>query len=128
MKMAVWTGLAMEMLVAHDRANYFSWDGMEMLLDWYDENDENTEFDVVGICCEWTEYGNNTTLDFDSLISDYGYYLPLQDWLDKKDYTLDEYESDEDLQDKYLQDLIDELESNRTVLRVKNGNIIVSEF
>lgn len=128
MKMTVWTGLAMEMLVAHDRANYFSWDGMEMLLDWYDENDENTEFDVVGICCEWTEYGNNVTLDFDSLINDYDNYLPLQDWLDKKDYTSDEYENDEDLQDEYLQDLINELESCTMVLRVPNGNIILGEF
>ena len=128
MKMTVWTGLAMEMLVAHDRANYFSWDGMEMLLDWYDENDENTEFDIVGICCEWTEYGNNVTLDFDSLIHDYDNYLPLQEWLDNRDYTLDEYESDEDLQEEYLQDLINELDEQTTVLRVPNGNIILGEF
>ena len=128
MKMTVWTGLAMDMLVAHDRANYFSWDGMEMLLDWYDENDENTEFDVVGICCEWTEYGDSVTLGFDSLISDYENYLPLQDWLDEKDYTLDEYESGEDLQEEYLQDLINELDEQTTVLRVPNGNIILGEF
>ena len=128
MKMTVWTGLAMDMLVAHDRANYFSWDGMEMLLDWYDENDENTEFDVVGICCEWTEYGDGVTLGFDSLISDYGNRLPLQDWLDEKDYTTDEYENDEDLQGEYLQDLINELDEQTTILRVPNGNIILGEF
>jgi len=128
MKMTVWTGLAMDMLVAHDRANYFSWDGMEMLLDWYDENDENTDFDIVGICCEWTEYGNGVTLGFDSLISDYEYCLPLQDWLDEKDYTSDEYENDEDLQDEYLHDLVDELEKFTTVLRIQNGNFILGEF
>ena len=128
MKMTVWTGLAMDMLVAHDRANYFSWDGMEMLLDWYDENDENTEFDVVGICCEWTEYGDGVTLGFDSLISDYGNRLPLQEWLDNRDYTLDEYEHDEDLQEEYLQDLINELDEQTTILRVPNGNIILGEF
>lgn len=128
MKLTVWTGLAMDMLVAHDRANYFSWDGMEVLLDWYDENDENAEFDIVGICCEWTEYGDGVTLGFDSLISDYGNRLPLQDWLDEKDYTVDEYESDEDLQEEYLQDLINELENLTTVLRVQNGNIILGEF
>ena len=128
MKLTVWTGLAMDMLVAHERANYFSWDGMELLLDWYDENDENTEFDVVGICCEWTEYGNNVTLDFDSLIHDYDNYLPLQEWLDNRDHTLDEYEHDEDLQEEYLQDLINELEEQTTILRVPNGNIILGEF
>lgn len=128
MKMTVWTGLAMDMLVAHDRANYFSWDGMEMLLDWYDENDENAEFDIVGICCEWTEYGNNVTLDFDSLIHDYDNYLPLQEWLDNRDCTLDEYERDEDLQEEYLQDLINELEEQTTILRVPNGNIVLGEF
>ena len=125
MKMTVWTGLAMDMLVAHDRANYFSWDGMEMLLDWYDEN---AEFDIVGICCEWTEYGDGVTLGFDSLIHDYGYRLPLQDWLDEKDYTSDEYENDDDLQDEYLHDLVDELENFTTVLRVQNGNMILGEF
>ena len=128
MKMTVWTGLAMEMLGAHDRANYFSWDGIEMLLDWYDENDENAEFDIVGICCEWTEYGNNVTLGFDSLIHDYDSYLPLQEWLDNRDYTLNEYERDEDLQEEYLQDLINELDEQTTVLRVPNGNIILGEF
>ena len=128
MKMTVWTGLAMDMLVAHDRANNFSWDGMEMLLDWYDENDENAEFDIMGICCEWTEYGDGVTLDFDSLINDYDNYLPLQDWLDRQDYTLDEYEHNEDLQDEYLQDLVNELENHMMVLRVPNGNIILGEF
>ena len=128
MKITVWTGLAMDMLVAHDRANYFSCDGMEMLLDWYDENDENAEFDIVGICCEWTEYGDGVTLGFDSLISDYENYLPLQEWLDEKDYTSDEYENDEDLQDEYLQDLINELDEQTAVLRVPNGNIILGEF
>lgn len=128
MKLTVWTGLAMDMLVAHDRANYFSWDGMDALLEWYDENDENTEFDIVGICCEWSEYGDDVTLGFDSLISDYGNRLPLQGWLDEKDYTVDEYESDEDLQEEYLQDLINELENLTTVLRVQNGNIILGEF
>lgn len=128
MKMTVWTGLAMDMMAWHDRANYFSWDGMEMLLDWYDENDENAEFDIVGICCEWTEYGDGVTLGFDSLINDYGNRLPLQDWLDEKDYTVDEYENDEDLQEEYLHDLINELENLTTVLRVQNGNIILGEF
>lgn len=128
MKITVWTGLAMDMLVAHDRANYFSWDGMEMLLDWYNENDENAEFDIVGICCEWTEYGDGVILGFDSLISDYGNYLPLQDWLDEKDYTMDEYENDEDLQDEYTLDLVGELENHTTVLHIPNGNIILGEF
>ena len=128
MKLTVWTGLAMDMLVAHDRANYFSWDGMDALLEWYDENDENAEFDIVEICCEWTEYGDDVTLGFDSLINDYGNRLPLQDWLDEKDYTVDEYENDEDLQEEYLHDLINELEIFTTVIRVQNGNIILGEF
>lgn len=124
MKLTMWAGLAMDMMAWHDRATAFTYDGMELLLEQYDEDEE---FDAVGMACEWNEFGNNCDLDFDSLINDYGYYLPLQDWLDENDYTSDEYENDEDLQDEYLHDLMDELESNRTVLHVKNGNIIVSE-
>ena len=114
----------MDMMARHDRANSFTFDGMELLLEQYDSDEE---FDAVSMDCDWSEFGENCGLDFGDLINDYGYYLPLQDWLDEKDYTSEEYESDEDLQDEYLHDLMDELESNRTVLHVKNGNIIVSE-
>lgn len=115
----------MDMMAWHDRANAFTFDGMELLLEQYDDDDE---FDAVAMACSWNEFGENCGLDFDSLINDYGYYLPLEDWLDGKDYTSDEYENDEDLQDEYLHDLVDELENFTTVLRVQNGNIILGEF
>jgi len=40
------------------RASHFSYDALHALFDHLDQSDEPVELDVVGLCCEWTEYAN----------------------------------------------------------------------
>lgn len=91
--------------------DYYSMDGYAALLSFYDEIDENMELDVIAICCEWNEYGNDCTLSFDDMLSDYGYLLD------------DEMEDDE-MEDK-ITAIVDELENKTTVIELDNGNYLV---
>lgn len=40
---------------AHGRGDQFSYEALEALFEYYDELD-GYELDVVGICCDWSEY------------------------------------------------------------------------
>lgn len=44
------------------RPNQFSYEGLQAMFDYFEEYEESTgseiEFDVIGICCEYTEYEN----------------------------------------------------------------------
>ena len=123
MKMTVDAGMMKEMFVSYDR-DYYSYSGLETLLDYYDEIDENMEFDPIAICCDCSEFGDDhCELSFDDLINDYGYLYPVDEWLD--DNAMSEEEFDSDL---YIDSLIDRLENETTVLRVPNGNVIVFAF
>lgn len=122
MKMTVDAGMMKEMFVNYDR-DYYSFSGLETLLDYYDEIDENMEFDPIAICCDCTEYGENAACSFDSLISDYGYKYPVEEWLE--DNALEKNEFDNDL---YIDSLVERLEDETTVLHVPNGNYIVFAF
>ena len=50
----------------YDRADQFSYDGLGALFDWLDELSADTdtpyELDVIGLCCEFTEYSNLTEI------------------------------------------------------------------
>lgn len=99
-------------------ANYgkacYSWDGVNTLLEFYDQIDENTEFDAYAIMSEWTEYGNESdACDFNDLVTDYGYLV------DKED--------DESMDD-YIGRLVYELERHTTILYVNNGDYLVAVF
>ena len=48
--------------------NDFSYDGLRALYDYLKELDENTELDVIALCCDFSEY--NTALE---CIQDLGY-------------------------------------------------------
>ena len=39
-----------------DYANQFSYEGLGLLFEHLSNDDEDCEFDKIGICCEWTEY------------------------------------------------------------------------
>ena len=103
--------------------DYFTYDGLNALLDYYNEIDENKEFDPIEICCDCTEYGEGAACSYDDLIDDYGYKYPVEEWL--KDNGLEESEYDKDL---YIASLIDHLELETMVLHVPNCNYIVFEF
>lgn len=111
-----------ERFVAMDR-DYYTFEGLESLLDFYNEIDENMELDVIAICCDCTEYGEGAVCSFDDLISEYGYKYPVEEWLD--DNALEENEFDNDL---YIDSLVERLEDETTVLHVANGNYIVFAF
>lgn len=40
-----------------DRQDQFSQRALEALFDYLEENDPDYELDVIGLCCEWSEYG-----------------------------------------------------------------------
>jgi hypothetical protein len=122
MKMTVNAGMIKEMFVNCDR-DYYSFSGLETLLDYYDEIDPEMEFDPVAICCDCTEYSENAACSFDDLISDYGYKYPVEEWIE--DNALKENEFDNDL---YIDSLVERLEDETTVLHVPNGNYIVFAF
>ena len=111
-----------ERFVAMGR-DYYTFEGLESLLDYYDEIDENMEFDAIAICCDCTEFGNGAACGFEDLKNDYGYEYPVSEWLE--DNALEENEFDIDL---YIESLIERLECERTILHVSNGNYIVFAF
>lgn len=111
-----------ERFIAMDR-DYYTFEGLESLLDYYDEIDENMELDCIAICCDCTEYGEGAACSFDDLINEYGYKYPVEEWLE--DNALEENEFDNDL---YIDSLVERLEDETTVLHVANGNYIVFAF
>ena len=122
MKITIDAGMMKEMFAKYDR-DYYSFSGIETLLDYYDEIDPEMEFDPIAICCDCTEYGKNAACSFDDLINDYGYKYPVEDWLE--DNALEENEFDNEL---YIDSLVERLEYETTVLHVPNGNYIVFAF
>ena len=106
--------------VALDR-DYYTFAGLEALLDYYDQVDENMEFDPIKICCDWIEYGDGAACSFDDLVDDYGYLYPAEEWLEDNG----ESEFDKDL---YVDSLVKRLEDKTTVLYLPNGNYIVFAF
>lgn len=111
-----------ERFEALDR-DYYTYDGLEALLDYYDEIDENMEFDAIAICCDCTEYGEGAACSLEDLKNDYGYKYPVEEWLE--DNALEENEFDIDL---YIDSLVERLEDETTVLYVSNDNYIVFAF
>lgn len=100
----------------------FSLLGYEALLEYYDEIDENTELDVIGICSAFTEYDN------DDFISDFGYLYPAADFLYDNNYIDAEelsMEIDEEYKDEYIQALAKILEQNTYVFHLDNDNYLV---
>ena len=118
MKMTIDAGIAQEMFKNWDR-NYYTYEAIETLLDYYDEIDDNMEFDVIGICCDWNEYGETPCLKWKDFISDYGYLLDVEEWEEEN-----EMEYDEDL---YIDSLIEILEDKTVVLRLSNS-VLVAAF
>lgn len=122
MKITVDAGMMKEMFAKYDR-DYYSFSGLETLIDYYDEIDPEMEFDPIAICCDCTEYGENTVCSFNDLISDYGYKYPVEEWLE--DNELEKSEFDNGL---YIDSLVERLEYETMVLHVSNGNYIVFDF
>lgn len=117
MKFTVNVPLAKRLFERYDR-DYYSIEGIEAIIDYYDEIDENMEFDVIAICCDCHEYGEGCALSFSDMISDYE-AMVMDDYADTW-YDMDDGEK--------TSAIIAELERNTTVLHVSNGNYIVFAF
>jgi len=122
MKITVDVNDMKERFEALDR-DYYTYEGLEALLDYYDEIDENMEFDAIAICCDCTEYGDGAACSLEDLKNEYGYKYPVNEWLE--DEALEENEFDND---EYMAALVERLEDETTVLHVSNGNYIVFAF
>ena len=114
-----------ETFVNWDR-DYYSVEGLEAILNYYDEIDENMELDVIGICGDCTEYGDGAAMSWESFYNDYGDYYSIQEYCEDNDI---ERESDDDIdREEYAEQLANTLADYTTVLRADNGNYIVFEF
>jgi len=64
----------LEAFKKHGRENQFTYEGKKALYDYLEELSEDLgepiELDVIGICCEFTEYGN-----LEEFINDYSYSI-----------------------------------------------------
>ena len=74
-----------------DRKDQFSYEGLTLLFDFFEECDSQMEFDMIAICCEWAEdtpeniaaaYGIDTN-GF-SAISGGKLLMHVYDWLENK--------------------------------------------
>ena len=99
--------------------NFYTYEGLKALLDYYDED---AEFDPDQIYADCAEYGDGAGYSLDDLIYDYGDEYPVEKWLE--DNGLEENQFNKD---QYIKSLVKRLEEKqeRTVLHIKNGNYIV---
>ena len=111
-----------EEFVNYER-DYFSLDGYDALLNFYDEIDENMELDVISICGECTEYGKYSTYNFNDLIDDYGYIYTKSEYLSDNDITSKDFN-----QEDYISELITHIENKTQVLNLKNRDYIIFSF
>lgn len=108
--------------------DYYSLDGLKALLDFYDDLDADTgvetEFDVMEICRQWTEYGETSLFDYADLISDYGFLLLFDEWAE----DCEECTGRERNQQEYIKALLEKIESKTIVLKATNGNVLVMSY
>ena len=71
-----------------DRKENFSYEGLELLYDMFEEIDENMELDVIAICCDYNED------DWQSIADDYSIDLEECEDDDEKEKAVEEYLND----------------------------------
>lgn len=123
MKKTIFNGNDLRKEFVDYERDYYSIDGYEALLNFYDEIDEDMEVDVIAICCECTEYSNYATCNLDTLIGNYGYLYTKEEYLSENDLTAEEFN-----QEDYIIELITRIEHRTTVLKLKNGGYIIFSF
>lgn len=114
MKMTIDALYAKHLFKDYDR-DYYTTTAIETIFNYYDEIDENAEFDVIAICCDWNEYGEGAALNFSDFINDYNYLM------DNEEFS----ELDEEQQ---IDALFEEIEEHTYITRLANGNILLQAF
>lgn len=117
MKMTIDAGIMKDMFVNYNR-DYFTFEALDALIDFYDEVDPNYEFDVIGICCEWNEYGKTPCLNWQNFISDYSYLL------DEEEELEEDEETQEWSEEEKIEAIIEALEDKTTVIRLSNSVLV----
>lgn len=112
MKMTIDANMMKEMFKNWDR-DYYTYEACEALESWYDEVDPDFYFDVIAICCEWSEYGDMTCLTWNDFLNDYEYLLE----------DVEEVLTDEEKIDL----IIETLEDRTSVIRLSNS-VLVGAF
>lgn len=98
---------------AYDR-DYYSMSAYEYFLEYYGED---SELDVVGICCEWDEF------DEDEIVDNYSYLYS------EEEYCFDnEIEDFEEYKDEYITILINELADRTLIENLSNGHYLIQAF
>ena len=118
MKMTIDAGIMKDMLVNYDR-DYFTFEALDALIDFYDEVYPDYIFDPVSLCCEWNEYGKTPCLGWKDLISDYGHLLD-------EDEDLDEDENPQEWsEEEKICAIIEALEDETTVIRLSDSVLVM---
>lgn len=122
MKITVDAAMMKEYFVNYDR-DYYTMEALEALLEYYDNVDENMEFDPIGICCEWSEYGETPCLTWDDLMSNYGYLL--SEWADNLDpWLVDETAAMTETERR--DQLVELLETRTAVIRLSDSVLVMA--
>ena len=89
---------------AHNRQNQFSYEALELIFDYLEENDSDYELDVVAICCEYSEAMPSELLEM---------------------YTIEGDADSDDVSDQILEFL----NENTTVIgTTSTGSIVYADF
>lgn len=91
----------------YGRSNNFSDEAMEELYNYYDDLDEPYELDVIGICCNWTEYES---------LEEYA-----KEYMDESDFEgMDDDEKEEAI--------LDNLDNNTYFTRFYSGSVLIQNY
>jgi len=96
--------------------DFYSYEGYQALFEWYEELDPEFELDVIAICCDWTEYTP------EELEKEYSNFLNFDQW---KEENLESY-TEEELKEKYIKELVSELEQHTTVIELSNTYLVLA--
>jgi len=130
----------------YNRSDNFSIDSRRELFNWYEEyslaTDGDWELDVIVICCEWTEYTKA------ELITEYSRLVNVEDIENEfredndistlTDHNDDTYEifyveplddtQQEELNEILIDEIIEELENNTSIIKVYDDTYLVMQF
>jgi hypothetical protein len=102
-----------------DRNENFSYEGKRALFDYLEQYEEDVgepwELDVIGLCCDWTEYDSATEAAYEYR----NIYSPPE---------RDEDESDEEYADRCEEEALEWLQDQTTVIECDNGHVIIQCF
>lgn len=102
----------------NDRKDYFTMEGYEAMLEWFEEWGEDVEFDCIGICCDFCEE------DWEYVWDNY------KNLWDEDEFEI-EFENGKPIsvdEDKFVDELVDKMNDYTWAVRLSNGNVLYQTF